>query len=389
MSAGSVRRVEIHVVDVTPKTRWTFIEVETSSGIVGTGEATLSGRENDLRRGAGLWADRVLGLSAPSPGGLQAFGDPATLVEAALRSALDQALWDVEARVRRTSLVGALGGARRERVPLYANVNRRTLDRSPEGFAASARDALAAGFEAVKIAPFDEVTPAIRRDGRATMEAEGGLRRIAAVRDAIGPRRDLMVDCHWRLDEAAAGAVIRAAAELGVHWVECPLPEVAESLPVLRRLRGLANGRGVRLAGCEEAIGLAGFEPFLAAGAYDVMMPDVKYVGGLAEMLRVAERLAAAGVAVSPHNPSGPIAHAASLHVSAALPAFDRLEVQFDESPLFGALVRGGLPAVLAGGAQAPPPGLGLGVALDSQALAGRSAGGRYARTPEPERLGA
>lgn len=377
-----IRRVVVHVVAVTPKTRWTFVEVESASGEVGTGEATLSGREGDLVELAGRWADRLLDPAAPRLEALRTVGPSAELAEAAIRSALDQALWDLEARRARVPLAQALGGPVRERIKLYANVNRRTLDRTPGGFATSARDALTAGYDAVKIAPFDEVTPEARRDGRVRQAAAAGLTRIAAVRESIGPDRDLLVDCHWRLDEAATSAVIEACAELGVHWVECPLPETDDHLPALRRLRGFANDRGVRLAGCEEAVGVAGFEPFLKAGAYDVMMPDVKYVGGIGEMLWVADRLSKAGVEVSPHNPSGPIAHAASLHVSAAMPAFDRLEVQFDETPLFDALVGGGLPRPVDGEEDVKALGPGLGVALNLSAHGGLTTSKHFERTP-------
>ena len=255
-------------------------------------------------------------------------------------------------------------------VPVYANINRRTVDRSPEGFAASACAALAAGHAAFKIAPFDEATAAARAAGDLASAIRQGLARIAAVRDAIGADRRLMVDCHWRLDEEAASTVIAAAAELGLHWVECPLPETPDHLAALRRLRGLANARGVRLAGCEEAIGVAGFAPFLAAGAYDVVMPDVKYVGGLGELRRLAEVAARSGVLVSPHNPSGPFSHAASLQISSVLPGCDRLEMQFDESPLFAGLVRERFPPI-ARGMAGLPAGPGCGVTLDATSLAG------------------
>src|SRR6185437_5452 len=202
--------------------------------------------------------------------------------------------------------------------------------RSPHGFAASARDALAAGFTAVKIAPFDEVVPGENRPGT----IDFGLARIAAVRDAVGTGRHLLVDCHWRLTEAQAEVVIRFAAGQAVYWVECPLPETEDNLPALVRLRRLANAQQVRLAGCEQGIGMAGFEGFLKAGAYDAMMPDVKYVGGLGQVMRLSERFADHGVGFSPHNPTGPVCHAASLQVCAAAPNLDRLEMQFDETPL-------------------------------------------------------
>jgi galactonate dehydratase len=255
---------------------------------------------------------------------------------------------------------------RREAAPLYANINRRTRDRRPEGFAASARLAMAAGFEAVKIAPFDEVAP---DRPRVAGSLAPGLARMAATREAIGPGRELMVDCHWRFDVAEAEEVIRAGAALGLAWFECPLAETTANIGALVRLRGLANERGIRLAGCELGIGEEGFAPFLAAGAYDAMMPDVKYFGGLADMLALAERFAAAGVAFSPHNPTGPVCHAASLQVCAAAPVVDRLEVQFDETPRFDALVGGAIPP-MRGGVSPLPAGTGIGMRLADNAVA-------------------
>ena len=202
-----------------------------------------------------------------------------------------------------------------------------------------------------------------------------GLARIAATRDAIGPDIDLLVDCHWRLDEQEAEEVIREGAAHRLYWVECPLPETDANLPALRRLRSLANARGIRLAGCELGIGQEGFAPFLRAGAYDAMMPDAKYVGGLAEMLRVAERFAEAGVAFFPHNPTGPVCHAADLQACDAAGTLDRLEVQFDETPLFQRLVGGAVPQV-AKGVSPLPDGPGLGVRLAQDVLAGLRAGG-------------
>ncbi len=360
-----IAQITLTIATISPKTRWAFLEIAAADGLAGIGEATLNGQEAALLREA----DRVL---APLPGKTVAEAMPTgalpqTLPEAAIRSALDQALRDLAARGADRPLWRELAPTRRADVPVYANINRRTLDRSPEGFAASARAALAAGHDAFKIAPFDEATKDARAAGALAPAIEQGFKRIAAVRDVVGERR-LMVDCHWRFDEASAFEVIRRAAELELHWVECPLPETSDHLPALRRLREAANARGVRLAGCEEAIGVLGFVPFFTAGAYDVVMPDVKYVGGLQEAMRVAEAAQRAGVLVSPHNPSGPVSHAISIQLSAVLPAFDRLEMQFDETPLFASLVRTTPP--IAGGAAQVLDGPGSGVSLDPAALA-------------------
>ena len=90
----------------------------------------------------------------------------------------------------------------------------------------------------------------------------------------------------------------------------------------------------------------------------------MKYLGGLARFQELAASAARHGAIVSPHNPTGPICHAASLHVAAVLPELDSLEVQFDETPLFDELV-GGVVSPVVAGAAALPAGSGLGVAID------------------------
>jgi galactonate dehydratase len=346
---------------VSAKTQWVFTRLIDRQGRTGFGEATLNGSEAALVAAADTLAPALWQAKVEEPGAFAAVLAPRSLAEAAVVSALDLALWDLHAQRRGRRLVDALGRPRRDTVPLYANINRRTIDRTPEGFAASARAARDAGFGAFKIAPFDESTPAACARGMVALDA--GLARVAAVRATLGPKARLMVDCHWRFDEAAAGRAIDALADLNVHWVECPLPENPTTLSAITRLRQRANRHGMLLAGMEQGTGVAAFEPWCRAGAYDVMMPDVKYVGGLAHFMALARLFAAHGVAMSPHNPSGPVAHAASLAVSAALPDLDLLELQFDESPLFDSLAGGQVPA-RDRGASALPAGPGLGVAL-------------------------
>lgn len=363
VSDTSLSGASLHFVRVTQKTCWSFLRLHTGDGRVGEGEATLTGREAALVVAAEHLVPLALSeASVQHPGAFAALRPPDGIHEAAVVSAIDQALWSLHAQLKGQPLARTLGG-RRERIPVYANLNRRTGDRSPAGFASSALAARAAGHVAFKVAPFDEVDPEVcaRGDGVAAMQT--GLARVAAVRAAVGSHARLMVDCHWRFDEAAARALNEAAARWGVHWIETPLPETETNISALVRLRRRCNALGIRQAGLETSMGWATMRPYCEAGAYDVVMPDLKYIGGVHEMQRTAAECAALGVQVSPHNPSGPICHAASLQVSAALGAFDMLELQFDESPLFDSLVGAPFAAVGAGHAE-PPPGPGLGVEL-------------------------
>ncbi len=359
-SAANIVKVDPVVVSVTDKTQWTFVEITTADGLKGVGEATLGGVEPQLVAAARQIGDGMMGRDAAT---INAFGplfnaSRGGQAERAVASACEQALWDLMGQRTDLPVHALLGGAVRDRVPVYANVNRRTRDRSPEGCAASARDAVDRGFGFIKIAPFDGVgegEPALAGNLFAT-----GLERIRAVRRSVGPKTEVMVDCHWRLDEAQASRLLEFAADLRLYWVECPLPETVDRLPALRRVRQAATRNGVRLAGLEMGTHLEDFLPYLRDGIYDVIMPDVKYCGGLAEMRHLAAVAAAHGVLVSPHNPSGPVCHMASLHAAAVISNFFMLEMQFDESPLFDELVGGALPSIEKGWAPLPQgPGLG------------------------------
>jgi galactonate dehydratase len=341
-------------VRVTPTTVWLFLSLSDGE-ITGWGEATLNNQEDAV---AACFKALPARLSAADLGRLP-FD---TLPNAAVSSALLQALADLLARRENVPVSQHLGGTLHTQIGLYANINRRTKDRDPQSMAQNAGLALAQGYEAIKIAPFDEVQPTMsfREIAAAT---ELGLARIAAVREMIGDRR-LMVDCHWRFDPAGAEALIAAVSPFNLYWIECPIAETEEDIPSLVKLRGFANAAGIRLAGLETAIQRNGFAPYLAAGAYDVMMPDVKYCGGPREMLAIAADLARHGVAFSPHNPTGPICHAHSLHVCAALPQTDLLEHQFDETPMFASLVEGPLEKPINGNVTMPAIEAGLGVSL-------------------------
>lgn len=343
-----------HQIRVNGRTCWIFLQLRQDDGTVGCGEATLSGQEAAVLEAAQGLSPHVLHAATSRPGAFAAGIVPANLAEAAVVSAVDQAMWDLHARAQQRTVADLLGGVCRSRIAVYANINRRTEPRTPEGFAQSARDALAGGHVAFKLAPFDEVNTTVCAAGGGVAAMQLGLARIAAVRHAIGPHRRLMVDCHWRFDEATAAELVHAAAELGLYWIECPLPEIDEHLDALVRLRSLANPRGIRMAGMEHGIRFDAFRPYCDAGAYDVMMPDVKYMGGLQEMLHAADQFALRGVQFSPHNPTGPICHAASLQLAAAAGSFDMLEMQFDESPLFGQLVGGDFGPVIDGYCQFP-----------------------------------
>jgi galactonate dehydratase len=121
-------------------------------------------------------------------------------------------------------------------------------------------------------------------------------------------------------------------APFGLFWLECPVAEANHA--EIRRLRGMANDRGMRLAGAEIARRPRRLsQPVIEAGCYDVLMPDMPSMpAGIEEIRRIAALAQTAGIEIAPHNPTGPVCHAHSVHLCAVIPNFLLLEVQFGET---------------------------------------------------------
>jgi len=328
-------------VNVTPKTNWSFLLLRTEDGRTGIGECTLSNQEALLAAEAARLAANVVGEDATNRNRIARLipHAPGGLVAHAVLSAFEQALWDLAGQAAGRPIHAMLGGALRACVPLYANINRGANPRTPDGFAAAALRAVAEGFRAVKLAPFEPFVWEDAADAAMRAAYEQGLARIAAVRAAVGRGVDIMVDAHWRFSPGGAARLVQDVAPFGLFWLECPVSEANHA--EIRRLRSMANDRGMRLAGAESLAGLGAYRALIEAGCYDVLMPDIKYAGGHEEIRRIAALAQTAGVEIAPHNPTGPICHAHSVHLCATIPNLLPLEVQFGETDRFFTLVTG------------------------------------------------
>ena len=190
--------------------------------------------------------------------------------------------------------------------------------------------AVAEGFTGVKLNPF---RPDELRDGSGVRRA---VERVGAVRGAIGPETDLMVDCVNLLDFPTARRALGLLASYDLFWFEEPFP--SEDPALLSRLGDLAT---TRLVGGEQLCGRDAFRPLLEGGSFDVLNPDVKWVGGILEAKKIAAMAEVYGVAITPHNMSGPVATAASAHLGATLPNFLNLEYCWGVTPWRAELVDG------------------------------------------------
>ncbi|MBL8240982.1 MAG: mandelate racemase/muconate lactonizing enzyme family protein [Bryobacterales bacterium] len=361
--AVKITSVELWPVKATERTVWLLLRLRSDAGVDGLGEASdafgISGTtaENVVRMQMEL--DRQFaGLRGRSPFDVEYFRQNTTLgnlLARTVHSALEQAMWDMAGKVLDVPVYALLGGKVRDRLPVYANINRTTKPRTPAGFAATAKRAVAEGFRALKLAPWDNFV-----DSEAFVAQ--GVDCLFAVREAVGKDVKIMTDCHSFFTVERAVAVAKRLEPMGLDWYEEPVaPE--------RTAETLAIRKGIRqeMAGGEFLFGVGGFAPLCREKAVHVIMPDVKHCGGMLEMTRIAAMAAVFGVTVAPHNPTGPVATAASVQLCAGMKNFRILELQWGEVSWRGELVR---PAErFVDGTIAVPEGPGFGVTLN-EALA-------------------
>jgi galactonate dehydratase len=333
-----VTEFELFPVRATSRTVWLFVRLRTDAGLTGVGEASDAfGFANTTAADAARMKSELRGffelVQGKSPldiGEYRRRGDPLArkggLVSATAFSAIEQALWDLSGKALDVPVYSLFGGKLRDSLPVYANINRATTTRTPEGFASTARTAAGQGFRAVKGAPWDGFPPPGSSATAIEAAVENGIACAAAMRDAVGSDVDVMVDCHSFFDVALAERVAKRLEPLKLAWYEEPVaPErIDETREIRRRIQQ-------PMAAGEILYGVAGFAPLSRNRTVNVIMPDVKHCGGLLELTHIAAAAEQDGVEVAPHNPSGPVSTAASAQVCAVLGNFKLLEFQWGE----------------------------------------------------------
>jgi galactonate dehydratase len=243
-------------------------------------------------------------------------------VTATAFSGLNQALYDLLARREQVPVWRLFRSATSiEGLPLYTTINRALRTRSADEYSAVVGEVRAQGFKTFKCAPFEAVTSA----ERAVEKASAGLATLARLREQF-PELALRVDFHERFRPDDFFTMLPELERLKLDWVEEPFA-VGPAYDELRRRTRL------RISGGELFWGRHRFAEITERRWCDVIMPDVKHVGGFGPLLDVL-KMGADRIEVSPHNPSGPISTAASLHAAAVYPTLARsLEYSFQRQP--------------------------------------------------------
>jgi galactonate dehydratase len=297
-----------------------FVKVETDAGLHGWGEA-YSQYDRDPAVMAHLHA---LGryCSGRSPFDIKHFTQVAFDDYAQRRgsvelfcaiSGIEQALWDIVGKSCRQPVYNLLGGRCRDRIRVYANGWSYQL-KEPADYARAAEKVVQQGFDALKLDPL----PSPWRTWIPKDQEERAVRVVKAVRDAVGPKVDILIDQHRRLAPMHAIRLDKRLAEFGLYWMEESCQ--AEFPDELARIR---NETGLPMVIGEATYTKTGFRPLLEKRAADILNPDVACVGGILELKEIAAMAEPYLVAMSPHNYNSTlVALAATVHASAVMPNF-------------------------------------------------------------------
>jgi galactonate dehydratase len=228
----------------------------------------------------------------------------------AATNALEMALWDIHAKLAEKPLCDLLGGDHRTPLPVYANIWSDT-QWDVGSLAIRASDLVTQGYTAVKIHPM------------LNHSAPQAVDVVRHVRDAIGDSIHLMVDMDSQDDLETSLFVAERIEKYRPYWFEEPVD--GQDIAALSRLRKTTR---MRIVTGEKNCGLPHFRSVLAADGADILNPDIAGMGGILDMLELAEMAHRQDVRISPHCwNSMTVAAAAMLHVCAAIPNAEMAEI--------------------------------------------------------------
>jgi L-alanine-DL-glutamate epimerase-like enolase superfamily enzyme len=335
---------------------WVFCKIYTNQGLVGLGEGSVTSKEATVAQ-AIMEHERYLVGKDPTDIELhwQAMfryprwrGGP--ILNSAI-SAVEIALWDILGQALGVPIYKLLGGAARKRVRLYKDVGA-----SAEAFLAAKEEGYTAAKSTFITIDNDLVIP-----GFAVRDA---LRKLEAVRKAVGDDFDICVDAHGQLTTVMAVDFCTRVEPLRLMFVEEPT-----QLEDLGELALLRQKTKVPLATGERSFTKYGFIEFCSRHLVDYIQPDVCHAGGILELKKIGVIAETFRVQMAPHNPQSEVSTMASLHVDATTPACTIQEYSPKPEGWVRDLFSGGAVKVNRGFAELPDrPG--LGVLLDEKVAA-------------------
>lgn len=355
--------ISTHVVG-TPWRNLTYVQVHTDEGITGVGETRMLGHTDALlgylREAA---ANHITGSDPFAIEDLvkrMKYGDYGRAGEIVMSgiAVVEMACWDIKGKALGVPVWQLLGGKVHDRIKAYAN-GWYTTERTPEAYHKAATKVVERGYRALKIDPFG--TGHFELDHAATNYS---ISLIEAVRDAIGPDAELLVEMHGRFSPATAIRVAKELEPFKPSWLEEPVPP--ENLKALSKV---AAHTDLPIATGERIHDRYEFRELFELQAADIIQPDLGHIGGIGETRKLAATAETHYVLIAPHNVGGSVLTAASLQLAFSTPNFKILEHFNDFADSEIKRVVKGAPQVVDGYfdlSDAP----GLGVELDTDAAA-------------------
>jgi galactonate dehydratase len=228
---------------------------------------------------------------------------------------IEMACWDIKGKALGVPVWQLLGGHAHDKIKAYAN-GWYTTERTPEAYHKAATAVIERGYKALKIDPFG--TGHFELDHASTLYS---VSLIEAVRDAIGPDTELMLEMHGRFSPSTAVRLAKELAPFKPAWLEEPVPP--ENLAALAKVAGKVD---LPVATGERIHDRIEFRELFESQAVDIIQPDVGHIGGILETRKLAATAETHYVLVAPHNVGGPVLTAASLQVGFCTPNFKILE---------------------------------------------------------------
>ncbi len=288
--------------------RWLFLKIETDEGITGWGEPVIEGRAATVKTAVDELMEYLIGKD---PMNIEdhwnvmyrsGFYRGGPILMSAI-AGIDQALWDIKGKFFNAPVHQLLGGKARDSMRVYSWIGG---DR-PNEVGKAAKDIVEKGFTAVKMNATAELQYVDTYE-----KIDEAIKRIAAVREAVGPNVGIGIDFHGRVHKPMAKTLAKELEAFHPMFIEEPvLPENNEAL------REIANHVSIPIATGERMFSRWHFKQLLIDGYADIIQPDVSHAGGITECKKIISMAEAFDVAAAPHCPLGPIALAACLQVDA------------------------------------------------------------------------
>jgi galactonate dehydratase len=320
-----ITAIETHVCHARMR-NWIFVKVLTDQdGLFGWGEATLEWHTRAVVGAIQDLAELVVGEDPRRVEHLwqmmyrQHFWHGHGIVRATAIAGIDIALWDILGKAAGLPCHRLWGGPVRDCVRTYCHLGGGRMEDFYETaaedairFADLSRQAVADGFTAFKSMA---VPPTLPIEGLAPIRAAQAA--VAAMREAVGDRVDIMVDCHARPSPAMGLQFAKALEPFGLYFLEEPCwPEQVAGLAAINAAVATPIATGERVTH------LAAFRDLFAAAACDICQLDITHCGGFTAARRIAALADAYQIALAPHNPQGPVSTAASLEFGFAQPGY-------------------------------------------------------------------